>query len=131
MEISDDNHCFVCGALNPCGLQARPVIDAATRSASCRLAVPRAFQGWQGIVHGGILATLLDETCAYAAKAEARQVVTAELHISYKKPVPVETGLLITATIVGERRRILDVNARIEIDGVVHTEAQACMYIVS
>lgn len=81
MEITDDNHCFVCGELNMSGLRMRPRIEAATQSASLRLAIPCAFKGWQGMAHGGILATLLDETCAYAAKSLVAQIeISGELY---------------------------------------------------
>lgn len=130
MEISDDNLCFVCGELNADGLHTRPTIDLLEKSAHCRLAVPKKYQGWQGIVHGGILATLLDETCAYAAKAVVKHVVTAELTVTYKKPVPVETELLITAQVASERRRIIEVTGRIEVAGEIHAEAHARMFIM-
>lgn len=131
MEISDDNHCFVCGALNKIGLHVRPVIDAAAQSASCSLAIPKEFQGWEGIVHGGILATLLDETCAYAAKGLVEHVVTAEMTISYKKPVPLVTELLVTATVVSQRRKIIEVKGQIEISGEIYAEARAKMFVVA
>lgn len=130
MEIIDDNHCFVCGGLNMSGLRVRPCIDAPNQSASMRLAIPRAFQGWHGIVHGGILATLLDETCAYAAKGLVAQVVTAEIAVSYKKPVPLETELSVFAAVVGRRRKIIEVKGQITIAGEVYAEASAKMFIV-
>ena len=130
MEISDDDHCFVCGAMNRIGLRVRPTIDAARQSASCSLAIPKEFQGWEGIVHGGILATLLDETCAYAARGLVEHVVTAEITVSYKKPVPLATELLVTATVVSQRRKIIEVKGRIEIGGEIYVEARAKMFIV-
>lgn len=130
MEIIDDNHCFVCGALNVTGLRVRPSIDAPKQSASMRIAIPRAFQGWHGIVHGGILATLLDETCAYAAKGLVANVVTAEITVSYKKPVPLDTELFVYATVVARRRKIIEVKGQIEINGEVYAEASAKMFIV-
>ena len=131
MEISDDNHCFVCGELNMSGLRMRPRIESATQSASMQLAIPRAFQGWQGMVHGGILATLLDETCAYAAKSLVAHVVTAGITVTYKKPVPIETEVLVTATVVGRRRKIIEVQGQIEIDGEIYAEATAKMFDAS
>ena len=131
MEITDDNHCFVCGELNASGLRMRPRIEAATQSASMRLAIPRVFQGWQGMAHGGILATLLDETCAYAAKGLVAHVVTAEITVTYKKPVPIETEVLVSATVVGRRRRIIEVQGRIEIAGELYAEATAKMFDVT
>ena len=131
MEILDDNHCFVCGALNINGLRVRPVIDAENQSASCSLAIPKSFQGWQGIAHGGILATLLDETCAYAAKGVVAQVVTVEITVSYKKPVPIETEVFVTATVIGQRRKIFEVHGQVEINGEIYAEAHAKMFDVS
>jgi uncharacterized protein (TIGR00369 family) len=131
MEITDDNHCFVCGSLNMSGLRVRPLIDAPSQSATMRLAIPRDFQGWQGIVHGGILATLLDETCAYAAKGLVAHVVTIEMTVRYKKPVPLETELLVTATVVSRRRKIIEVKGEIEIGGELYAEANAKMFIVA
>jgi uncharacterized protein (TIGR00369 family) len=131
MEITDDNHCFVCGELNMSGLRMRPRIDAATQSASMRLAIPRVFQGWQGMAHGGILATLLDETCAYATKGLVAHVVTAEITITYKKPVPLETALLVTATVISRRRKIIEVQGKIEIFGEIYAEARAKMFDVT
>lgn len=131
MEILDDNHCFVCGELNMTGLRVRPLIDAPNQSASMRLAIPRAFQGWQGIVHGGILSTLLDETCAYAAKGLVAHVVTAEITVTYKKPVPIEAELLVSATVISQRRRIIEVAGQIEIGGEIYAEARAKMFVVA
>ena len=131
MEILDDNHCFVCGALNMNGLRVRPLIDAPNQSATMRLSIPRDFQGWQGIVHGGILATLLDETCAYAAKGLVAHVVTIEMTVRYKKPVPLETELLVTATVVSRHRKIIEVKGQIEIGGELYAEANTKMFIVA
>lgn len=131
MEILDDNHCFVCGELNVSGLRMRPRIDAATQSASMQLAIPRTFQGWQGMAHGGILATLLDETCAYAAKSLVAHVVTAEMTVTYKKPVPIETEVLVIATVVGRRRKIIEVQGQIEVSGELYAEASAKMFDVT
>ena len=131
MEISDDNHCFVCGELNLSGLRVRPRIDAPNQSATMRLVIPRAFQGWQGVVHGGILATLLDETCAYAAKGLVLHVVTAAITVTYKKPVPIETEVLVSATVVSRRHKIIEVKGQIAIDGELYAEASARMFIVA
>ena len=130
MNIADDDYCFVCGQQNPSGLKARLEMDPQTRSALCRIAIPKNFQGWSDIVHGGILATLLDEVCAYAGKTLAPHVVTAELTVRYKKPVPVEQELYIQATVVNQRRRILELTAKIEIDNVIYAEADSRMFIV-
>lgn len=131
MEITDDNHCFVCGELNVNGLRMRPRIDVASQSASMSFSIPHSFQGWKGMAHGGILATLLDETCAYAAKSLVAHVVTAEITVTYKKPVPLETGVLVSASVIARRRKIIEVQGQIAIAGEIYAEARAKMFDVT
>ena len=55
-----DNYCFVCGKDNPKGfkIQVRYLEDE--MAAETELSLPREFQGWADVIHGGILATMLD-----------------------------------------------------------------------
>ncbi len=129
MQVEDSNDCFVCGDDNPNGMHASFSIDYNNNSASCDYTIPSHFQGWHGIAHGGILATLLDETCVYACRPLAKEVVTAAINLRYKKPVPVATPLRISAEVCEQKKRYFVVSARIEIDGVVHTEADAKVFI--
>ena len=61
-----DNYCFVCGQDNPRGLKISCTYREAEMAAETELVLPREFQGWAGVIHGGILATLLDEMMAHA-----------------------------------------------------------------
>ena len=130
MQVEDDAHCFVCGALNKHGLHAKFEVDIEQQSTCCRIIIPADFQGWQNIVHGGILATLLDEACIYACRSVSVNCVTADLSVRYKKPVTVGDELIVSAQIVEQKKRIFQVAARIEIDGVVHAEAQSRVFKV-
>ncbi len=49
------------------------------------------FQGWEGIAHGGIVATILDEVMGWALAAADAWGYTAKLSIAYRRPVPVGT----------------------------------------
>jgi acyl-coenzyme A thioesterase PaaI-like protein len=65
--------------------------------------IPDRFHGAPGIAHGGIVATLLDEiSCAAAVCVADRFVVTGELVVRYRQPVPVETGLELDAELVAQ-----------------------------
>ena len=125
MQVEDDANCFVCGPLNEHGLHAKFDVDVEQQSARCRIIIPAGFQGWQNIVHGGILATLLDEASIYACRSVTVNCVTADLSVRYKKPVKVGDELIVSAQIVEQKKRIFQVAARIEVDGVVHAEAQS------
>ncbi|BCA79983.1 acyl-CoA thioesterase [Desulfuromonas sp. AOP6] len=130
MEILDDGQCFVCGADNPIGLKAHFNIDKEGRSAVGRVSIPSSFQGWQDMVHGGVIAALLDETCIYACRSIGDHFVTAEIAVKYLRPVPTQTEVVVTAEICEEKKRILLVTAELKIDDQVHAKAQAKVFRV-
>ncbi len=129
MQVDDDNNCFVCGCDNQHGLHATFDVDADNNSARCIYSIPAHFQGWHHIAHGGILATLLDEACVYACRPLAIEVVTASLATRYKKPVPVNTELVISAKVVEIKKRYFAVQATITIDDVIYAEADSKIFI--
>lgn len=124
-QVSNDNSCFICGKENPTGLQTKPTLDRAARRATLELAIPKRFQGWQGLAHGGILAALLDEVSVYACMSESTQFVTAGINVRYLKPVPVEQPVVVTAEVVDVKRRKVTVSARLIYEGAVCAEAEA------
>ncbi len=125
MEIVEDDHCFVCGRLNPGGLHARFQRFPGEGRASCRLVIPVAFQGWKNVVHGGVIGALLDEAAIYACRTVGDHFVTAELQVRFKLPVPVGTEVTVTGEIIENRRRVLLVRSRLEIDDTLYAEAEA------
>jgi len=124
MDVRNDDGCLVCGSDNPTGLQTKPRVDPENACAELTVTIPQRFQGWSGLVHGGILATLLDEVSIYACMAQGGQYVTAGINIRYLKPVPVETEVAVRAEVVESRRRRRSVKARLTIAGEVHAEAE-------
>lgn len=128
MQVIDDGHCFICGTNNPIGLHATFTTDPQRGSAETRVRIPEHFQGWQGVSHGGILSALLDEVCAQACMARGLQVVTSEMRLRYRKPVPTGSEVAVTGAIVGERRRLIDMRGSIELNGQVVAEAEVIMY---
>lgn len=128
MQVNDDNHCFICGDHNPIGLRAVFTTDPEKGRAETRVRIPEHFQGWQGIVHGGILSALLDEICAQACMARGLQVVTSEMRLRYRKPVPTGTEITVIGEIVRDRRRLIDVRGIIELEGETVTEADVIMF---
>lgn len=84
MEVKDDNRCFVCGSDNERGLKLSFTVEDG--EAYTEFTPPFYFQGYAGILHGGIVSTLLDEVMVKATK---RKVVTVELAVKFIKPVPI------------------------------------------
>ncbi|RNC72605.1 MAG: PaaI family thioesterase [Desulfuromonadales bacterium] len=131
MQVIDDGRCFICGTDNPIGLHAVFVSDPQLRRTETLVRIPEHFQGWQGVTHGGILSALLDEVCAQACMACGLKVVTRELRLRYRKPVPTGSEVTVIGEIMGERRRLIEVRGRIELDGQVVADTEVIMYNLS
>ena len=130
MDVSDNQYCFVCGQDNPIGFQTNIMVDREAQSAQITLAVPAEFQGWKGMVHGGIISVLLDEVSAYAGMTVADTVVTGELKSRFHKPVPVEQEITVSAVVISQTRRTVMVEAKLTMQGEVMASAEAKMVIV-
>jgi uncharacterized protein (TIGR00369 family) len=130
MQVADNRGCFICGADNPIGLKTRPSRDEAAGRAWLSVVIPAEFQGWAGVAHGGIIAALLDEVCAYAVMGVSKQIVTAELTIRYLKPVPVGREVTVAAELRERVRRAISVDAQLTCDGETLARAEARMVVL-
>jgi len=89
-------------------------------------------QGWKGIIHGGILSSLLDEAMGYVAYFEKVGGVTAIIEVRFKRPVSIGEPLAITAWVSNKARRFVDTEASLTLkDGTVVATAKAKQYISS
>lgn len=92
--------CFLCGMQNPAGLKLAFYEDVEARQVRTECRVPDQFQGYPGIVHGGIVAAILDEVAGRAVMLDGgddNMMATLRLTIRYRRPTPTETPL----TVVG------------------------------
>ncbi len=110
--LDDDHFCFACGARNPDGLRIQFEYPAEGR---CRAVFtsPRKFQGWHGILHGGIISTLLDEAFAHAAGGADRGIggfgaVTAEMSVRFKKPVKIGEPVFLEGRVRAVKGRVIE-----------------------
>lgn len=128
MQVVDDGRCFVCGKDNPIGLKAEFTVDPERKRAETRVRIPELYQGWQGVTHGGIISALLDEICAQVCMGCGFQVVTSEMKLRFKAPLPTGSLVTVMGEITGERRRLVDVKGWLELDGKVVAEAEVVMF---
>jgi uncharacterized protein (TIGR00369 family) len=97
--ISRDAHCFGCSQRNSHGLKMKFYTDETTLYSW--LSVPPHLCGWEGIIHGGVLSTMLDEIMGWSAIYTLRQVVmTKSMTIDYLKPVYIEDKLRVEGKVV-------------------------------
>ena len=88
--------CFVCGRENPNGLKMT-FYEVSPGEILAEYTVSERFQGYPGVVHGGIIASMLDEATgrSHMGVGSSRFMVTASLSIRYLRPVPVGKPLKI------------------------------------
>ncbi|HVJ07068.1 MAG TPA: PaaI family thioesterase [Acidisarcina sp.] len=88
------NHCFGCGDANKTGLRLKFLTDETGRVLS-RIKIPRRFEGPPGYMHGGAIATLLDEAMSKANRARGVTAMTRQMEVEYLRPVPLGVPLLL------------------------------------
>lgn len=127
--------CFVCGVENPCGLHVHFFHNGYHRCLA-RVTLSDQYQSYPGIAHGGILATLLDETMGRATLAEegsddiekARFMFTARMEIRYRKPVPLHQEFTVRGRVDEDKGRTVHVSGEVVLaDGTVAVEASATL----
>lgn len=118
-----DHNCFACGGANPIGMHLAIELDEG-EAATTWVANPN-FVGWEEKVHGGILATLLDEVMAWAPSSYDSWAVTAEMTIRYRSPANPGEELRARGWVTERRRRIYHVSGEVlGADGRLVAEAE-------
>jgi uncharacterized protein (TIGR00369 family) len=123
--------CFICGRENPFGLKARWVSDRRTHEVRTQLVIPEHFNGYPGVVHGGIVTAILDEAMARSLLVEGGfddLLVTAKLEVVFRRPTPTDTPVTAIAKLVRRAgtRAIAEAELRLA-DGTVTARAEATM----
>ena len=124
-----EDYCFACGEANPIGLhlQFQILEDRFT----ARTVIAREYQSFTGVVHGGIVTTMLDEAMGGYLYQSGEKAVTARLEVRYRKPTPIGEPLVITGWIESRRRNFVDMKATISLaDGTITAEGTARMAVV-
>ena len=88
----NSRNCFVCGVENPYGLKLE-FFETNPGEITVKTVIPERFQGYPGMVHGGIVASLVDEVLGRVHMGsnfhKPRFMYTAKLTVQYRKPVPI------------------------------------------
>jgi uncharacterized protein (TIGR00369 family) len=123
--------CFVCGRENPLGLAARWVSDRESGEVRAALEIPEHFNGFPGTVHGGVLSALLDEAAVRTALLDGGfddLLVTAKLEVTFRRPTPTCTPIVVAARIVRRVGSRVQAEAEVRLpDGAVAARAEALL----
>jgi uncharacterized protein (TIGR00369 family) len=121
----NSNYCFVCGRENPRGLYMT-FYDNGRDEVYAEHVIPSDYQGYPGIVHGGVQAAMLDEIVGRVAMIgdHHRFMMSVKLEVKYRRPVPVETPLRCVGRLVRLQGRLGQAVGEIILpDGTLATEA--------
>ena len=129
MKQPNSKHCFVCGRENPYGLKLE-FYETAPGEVFVEYIVPEQFQGYPGVVHGGVVAAILDEVIGrvHMGGDPPRFMFTARLDVRYRKNVPIGEPLRIVGHAGKSRERTAIATGQIfGPDGDLLAEAEAML----
>jgi len=98
------NRCFGCGPVNPGGLHLEFYL-ASDRSVVAMPTISHNFEGHAGYLHGGVIATLLDEAMSKSVRARGLTSMTRHMEVDYLRPVPSATPLRLVGRVTHSEGR--------------------------
>lgn len=116
--------CVVCGHDHPHGLRLDFTLQP-DGSVETVFAASAAFEGYQGRVHGGIIAAVLDGAMTHCLFARGRRAFTAELVVRYRLPVMTSDVLVVRARLIRVWSRLYHLEAELRVQGQLRATASA------
>jgi len=121
--------CFACGRENPIGLKLQFVYDDGV--ACAQFGSPVEYEGYPGIIHGGIISTLLDEAMAKAILQSGKKAVTAQLSTKFRKALHTGDAVQVRGWITEAKSRTIRAEAMITgPDGEVIASSEAVFIVL-
>lgn len=111
-----DHHCFGCGQLNEHGLRLELIPDPDGYGVFAAFVPPPRTEGYTGMVHGGIITTVLDEVMAWSLARHGIWAVTAQLTTRYRSPVELGEATTATGFLLRDRGRAIEMRGEIRRD---------------
>jgi acyl-coenzyme A thioesterase PaaI-like protein len=127
-----DTNCYVCGTDNPGGLHVVFEPDDGNGSRATYTVQP-GHVGWPGLLHGGLLFALMDESLGWALIYRGLRGVTAKTETRFRSTVSVGESLVITGSIVECVRNLVRAKAEVRKTNGANqkvAELTATMYLV-
>jgi len=103
--------CYGCGDANPEGLHIEFAVEGTLVTG--RFTPRKVHQGFPGLAHGGIAASVMDEAMGWAMYAAGAWAMTARMEVRYRRPLPLDGEVTVTAQVTRDRGRRLEAEARL------------------
>lgn len=108
IQLPRTSGCLVCGRDNPIGLRLTSYVDPQTGVVEQSFTPKGDHIGFRGVIHGGILATVLDEAMVWAATWHGKRFcLAAELCVRFRRPAEIGHAMKITARIEAARSKLI------------------------
>jgi acyl-coenzyme A thioesterase PaaI-like protein len=121
LELPHTPNCLVCGRGNPHGLHLSLHVDLDSGVVTTRFTPTGDHIGFEGIVHGGVIATVLDEAMVWAATWGGRRFcVCGEMTVRFRESAGVGEEVVATARVDLARARLVTTSGEVSrVDGTV------------
>lgn len=114
LELPHSPGCLVCGRSNAQGLHLFLHVDDSTGHVRCDFIPKAEHVGFEGVVHGGVLATVLDEAMVWAATWRGKRFcLCGELTVRFRQTVHVGQSLIVVAQVDYSRPTLIETTAKI------------------
>ncbi len=125
------SHCFGCSPINPQGLHLKFAVDSETITARATVSLTQLHEGPPGYIHGGIIATMLDEAMSKVNRPLNAIAFTRNMQVDYLRPSPLNLPLtLIGRHIRREGRKLFNEAELVHPDGTVLARATGLFVVI-
>ncbi len=120
---NEHRHCVICGDRNP--LSLRLLFHPTNEGVQARFQAHAGLQGYDGILHGGVIASLLDAAMTHCLFDRGICAVTVDLRIRYLLPAPCAALLDLKAWVISSKILLHHLKAEMACNGNVLASAEA------
>jgi acyl-coenzyme A thioesterase PaaI-like protein len=113
--VTYDGRCFGCGQDNDEGLKMR--FEPTVNGSVCEFEVPDRYQSWRGMIHGGMIALMLDEAVGWAGWHAGHPGLTGRLEVRFRQPLRLGDRVRVVGRVEKVRRTLVYASAFIERTG--------------
>src|SRR6266550_94325 len=111
LGVDFQHWCFACGQLNDGGMHLD--FEVSRDRAEARYTALQRHQGYDGVLHGGVVTALLDEAMGWAIFHQGIWGVTARINVSFRLPVPVGEEIRVVGEVTRDRGRLIETHGTV------------------